>query len=294
MTCYIPIEGYRHPNGKVTHRRTGSIGLAVVPCGQCIGCRIEHAQGWAARCVHEAQMHQANSFLTLTYDNEHLPHGGVLHPPHTQNFMKELRRTIPAKVRFYLCGEYGSETRRPHYHVLLFGYDFPDKELWKKSGSGEKLYRSDQLEKVWRKGHSYIGDMNYKTAGYCARYSMKKIRGEKADEHYESIIEDTGEIIQLTPEFQRSSNRPGIGYDFFQRYYRDIYPSDFVVVQGKKQRPPKYYDQLLKAKDNDLYQQVLKKRRENLDADHPDMQRERLDARHTCQKIKAERLTRSL
>ena len=139
MPCYSPLTAYKGKStdsGKMclSFKRSeglfGSFSAINLPCGQCIGCRLERSRQWAVRCMHEASLHDENSFLTLTYSDENLPPGGSLHLPDFQNFMKRLRKSIaPKRVRFYHCGEYGDILSRPHYHALLFGYDFDDRKF---------------------------------------------------------------------------------------------------------------------------------------------------------------------
>ena len=204
MPCYYPLHGYRakhpEPSGKrriVFNPKQGIQDEQVdVPCGQCIGCKLERSKQWAIRCVHEASMHQDNSFITLTYNDEHLPENGQLVKKDFQKFMKRLRKKC-GKVRYYQCGEYGSQyddqgnkitdslnrelLGRPHFHACLFGLDFPDKELWTVR-NGINLYRSPTLEKIWKKGYSSIGNVTFESAAYVARYITKKLNGDKEKE----------------------------------------------------------------------------------------------------------------
>ncbi|MFN7611381.1 MAG: hypothetical protein ACK5QX_10675, partial [bacterium] len=120
MPCYFPLQGWRSASGPgVTfNQRKGYVDKPVqVPCGRCIGCRLARASQWATRIAHEASLHEANSFLTLTYSNEHLPADLSVDVIALQKFMKRLRKALyPAPVRFVACGEYGENTLRPHYH----------------------------------------------------------------------------------------------------------------------------------------------------------------------------------
>lgn len=146
-----------------------------LPCGQCIGCRLERSRQWAIRCVHEASLHDKNCFLTLTYDDEHLPTGNSLNVDDIQKFFKKLRRRIePDRLRFFQCGEYGSINERPHHHCIVFGYDFPDRELFFQGVSGN-VYRSAMLEDLWPYGFSSIGDVTFESAAYVARYVLKRL-----------------------------------------------------------------------------------------------------------------------
>ena len=249
MPCTAPLTAYDlgvKGNGKrniVFNAAGDSSGIPIqLPCGQCTSCRLERSRQWAARCVHEAQLHKQNCFLTLTYADEHLPRDKSLHKRHYQLFLKKLRRRIGVKIRYFLCGEYGSElnSRRPHFHICLFGYDFPDKILYKQSGE-YPLYMSKLLDECWNKGISTIGELNFATAAYTARYVMKKVTGEQAKDHY-VYIDDFGEIHELQPEFVAMSLKPGIGKKWYDRYKRDLYPRDEMVINGKKTKPTKFYD----------------------------------------------------
>src|SRR6185295_14361242 len=202
MACFYPLIAFRGPVGKsgkasvvFDKRKAISIKELELPCGQCIGCRLERSRQWAVRCVHEAQLHSENCVVTLTYANDFLPSDESVHVEHFQNFMKYLRKAIyPRKVRFFHCGEYGKESvdadtgeyfpARPHYHACLFGYDFEDKVEVGKSKTGTPLYTSKFLEKLWTKGISKIGVLDFESAAYVARYITKKVTGDGASEHY--------------------------------------------------------------------------------------------------------------
>ncbi len=197
MTCYHPITAYqsywKKPNGKsvIAFNPPGGgptgapVGSEIIslPCGNCIGCRLERSRQWAIRCSHEASMYSSNSFITLTYNDANLPPDGSLVLRDYQLFMKRLRKhASPQIVRFYHCGEYGSNCRvcglsqlfccckmytpgigRPHYHACLFNFDFPDKRLHKIENK-QPLYSSKLLDELWGKGHSLIGEVTFKSA----------------------------------------------------------------------------------------------------------------------------------
>lgn len=202
------------------------------------------------RCLHESKLHAENSFLTLTYDDANLPATGSLNYRDYQLFMKRLiKHAGPNRVRFYMCGEYGDETFRPHYHACIFGYGFPDKKLLKTTGAGSRIYTSEILARLWPHGLSSIGDVTFDSAAYVARYCMKKITGQQAKSYYERIDQTTGEIIDLKPEFNKMSLKPGIGALWYNKYKRDIYPHDYAVINGKEVKPPKYYDKLFEREN---------------------------------------------
>jgi hypothetical protein len=208
--------------------------------------------------MHEAQMHTSNCFITLTYAPEHCPKDMSLHYNDYQLFMKRLRKRFTGKtIRFYMAGEYGESFDRPHFHACLFGLDFSDKKIFKRTQTGSILYTSEILEELWPFGYSTIGDVNFESAAYVARYIMKKINGVTVNENYEVVDAgahyqycdlETGEIIQRQPEFNKMSLKPGIGQTWLDKYMSDVYTTDSVVVRGKKCRPPRYYDSKFKLK----------------------------------------------
>jgi len=250
MPCYHPIEGYysreRNPSGKrsvVFSRAHGYVDRPVsIPCGQCIGCRLDRSKQWAIRMQHEASLHRDNCFLTLTYADDRLPADYSLRLRDFQLFMKRLRKRFSDRtIRFFHVGEYGETTFRPHYHSILFGFDFPDRILFSKSDSGCDVYVSPILTDLWGHGHAVVGDFTFESAAYCARYCLKKVGGERAERHYQRVIESTGEIVQVEPEYATMSRRPGIGEGWFRQFSTDVFPDDFVVHDGQKVKTPKYY-----------------------------------------------------
>lgn len=301
MTCYSPLTAYKSrapgENGKhnIGFSSGGDVSPLQLACGQCIGCRIDRSRQWAARCLHESTLHSANSFLTLTYNDKHLPANKSVSVSELQVFMRALRRKIkPEKVRFFSCGEYGDQFNRPHYHIALFGYDFPDKELFAQK-SGNKIYTSETLTKIWGKGFCSIGELNYKTAAYIARYVIKKINGDRAFEHYNEIDKETGEILNTrNPEFINMSRKPGIGKDWFETYSDDVFPSDFVVINGKEHKVPKYYDKLLELESPEQFQQIKLERLKRAIKDEANSTPERLKVREKIAQSRAKKLKREL
>jgi hypothetical protein len=295
MACFHPLSAYRstekRTNGKSeivfkTPARSHLYTSIMLPCGQCTGCRLERSRQWAIRCNHEASLHEENTFLTLTYDEEHLPPDGSINVEHFQKFMKRYRKHIaPKKIRFFHCGEYGEKLLRPHYHAIIFGHDFPDKEYHKKSRSGEIIYISNTLDNLWKKGHCYIGTVTFESSAYVARYILKKVNGDQKQEHYEAIDEVTGEVYQKHPEYTTMSRRPGIGKKWYDKFKQDVYPSDEVIIKkGKKNiaiPPPKYYDGLYEQ-ENPVYHAHMKKTREQRAKDNAENNTpERLAVRET-------------
>lgn len=239
------------------HRGQAVIG---VPCGQCIGCRIEYSRQWAMRVSHEASLYENNCFVTLTYSDDNLPTCGSLVPRDLTLFLKRLRDAIsPRRFRYYACGEYGDLLGRPHYHICLLGFDFEDKKFWRSSPSGHRLYRSALLESKWTLGSSEVGDVTFESAAYVARYTVKKVNGAKASEHYHRVdVEGRSHFIQ--PEFGRMSRMPGIGQPWLDKYHTDVYDFDYCIVRGVKCRPPKFYDHKFKYLYPSEFEQVSLRR----------------------------------
>lgn len=302
MPCYDPRHGYRSKrvnpqSGKrsiVFNRNDGFSDMPVsVPCGQCIGCRLERSRQWAMRCVHEAQMYQNNCFITLTYNAENLPKNGSLDKTVLQKFMKRLRKEHGEGIRFYACGEYGDQNARPHYHICLFNFDFPDK-LPFTVNNGFRLYVSQSLARLWPYGFSTIGELNFETAAYTARYVTKKMTGEKAEQHYRVMDEETGEYWDLQPEFNLMSRRPGIGKLWLEKYVKDIYPYDFCVLRDKKLKPPKFYDNVFDKWDPQQMEKVRSRRKNVAKRRASSNTLMRLHTKEKIQKIKLKQLKRRL
>ncbi len=259
MVCFHPLTAYRSSGGKIVFSpKDGYVDLPVdLACGQCQGCRLERSRQWALRCVHEAQMHKKNSFITLTYSPEHVPKDGSLRLEDWQKFAKRLRRKA-GPFRFFHCGEYGEVNLRPHYHACIFGLDFiADRGLWKDDGKFP-LFRSPLLDKAWGLGFATVGALTFKSAAYVARYVMKKANGDLARVKY-ARVDENGEEYFVRPEYVTMSRRPGIGSKWFEKFKSDVYPSDEVVHEGKRYRPPRFYDSQLADEELDVYK--VKRRR---------------------------------
>ncbi len=276
MPCYHPLTGFRQLDGKVkfNHSQGGSFSdrQVTVPCGQCFGCRLERSRVWATRIVHEAQFHEKNSFLTLTYDDEHLPDDGGLNVKHWQNFAKKVRNKL-GQFRFYHCGEYGGERLRPHYHACIFGLDFSeDRETCAMSGDFP-LYKSKQLDDCWENGHAWIGNLTFETAAYVARYVMEKLTGERA-------IEYGG----IKPDYATMSNRPGIGAKWYETYGTHAHHLDSIALNGTTMPMPAYYDKLLEKDRPEELARLKTIREEKAKRWESDQTPERLRVRETVAK----------
>lgn len=254
MACYSPLSAWQTESGEIVFAERGKILRSLVlPCGQCIGCRLARSRGWAIRCMHEHQCHEWSSFVTLTYNEESVPYPPSVDVRPFQLFMKRLRKRMRVPIRYYMCGEYGESFGRPHYHACLFGVFFDDREVWKELPSGFKLYRSKVLEELWPFGNSSVGDVTYESARYVANYCTKKVLGPKADEHYQWIDPYTGEVFERDPEFATMSLKPGIGQKWFEKYSKEVLVHDAVVVDGMKIKPPRYYDTLIQRMVGENY-----------------------------------------
>lgn len=241
----------------------------TIPCGQCIGCRVDKSREWANRMMFELEYHKKACFITLTYDDEHLPwseyvddYGEIcssmtLVKRDFQLFMKRLRKEIyPCKIRFYACGEYGDKSKRPHYHAIIYGYNFDgDRYQFGKSEDGFPQFRSPTLEKVWTYGYSMICDVSWQTCAYVARYVTKKKKGLKKDYY---------EYFNITPEFSLMSRRPGIGYQWYQDNKDRMYEFGHVYLPkgdgAIRARPPAYFDKLYDIEHHEEMEKIKKSR----------------------------------
>lgn len=219
--------------------------------------------------MHEASLHAQNCFLTLTYDDANVPHGidldtgeigaGELLSLNKRDivlFLKRLRKRVGVKIRYLQCGEYGSRTNRPHHHVLLFGYDFPDKVfLAHNKRVGVSYYTSALLSDLWGHGHVVIGDVTFESAAYVARYCLKKVVAKvvELDDGTKVDLKDL-HYLGRTPEFITMSLKPGIAHDWIVNNLSDVYPNDHVYVRpGVVARPPSYYDKIYDCEKKDFF-----------------------------------------
>ncbi|QCQ84842.1 replication initiator protein [Blackfly microvirus SF02] len=226
----------------------------VLPCGRCIGCRMEKARQWGLRCLHEKKMWAHNQYVTLTYNDENLPPGGSVCLRDVQLFMKRLRKAKGSSksnpLRFFLGAEYGDNNYRPHYHALLFNCEFADKVYWSDNKRGEPLYTSKELTELWNMGHCSVGEVTFDSAVYCAKYALKKINitehsSDQARAEWERryiVYDDCGEVFERSAEFAVMSRRPGIGSGYYERFGAEVRAHDSVIVNGRAVRPPRFYD----------------------------------------------------
>jgi len=239
VACFRPLSAYRDRQGGEVRlgRRAGEQGDRLeLPCGRCIGCRLDRARSWTLRIGHEAMLHDRNLFLTLDYAPEHLRSWSLEYSDY-QSFMKRLRKAV-GRVRFFVAGEYGARYRRPHFHAILFGCDFKDKRQLVNG-----TFRSAQAEKLWGNGQVVIADVTPERAAYVAGYTFEKTYGAAADDKYEDLVDvRTGEVFRRRPEFCAMSRRPGIGAGWYDKYGSDLFPHDFAVGgDGNRHKVPRYY-----------------------------------------------------
>lgn len=265
MPCDFPLTAfYSKEIGKsgkrgITFDRGASFsGVPLqLPCGQCTGCRLARSLQWAIRCMHEKSLHTMSSFVTLTYDDNHLPEDGSLSKDDPRQFMYRLREHLYRTaglygLRFYMCGEYGARTNRPHYHYLFFNLDFLDKKFYKLAKGGERLYKSPLLDRLWPFGSNIIGAVTMESCAYVARYITDKITGDRADDWYQGRI----------PEFVNMSRRPGIGAGWYEKFGSHSHKSgDFAVLDGKKVAMPRFYDKRFELVDGSGLAVLKKDRR---------------------------------
>lgn len=244
MACNSPLTGVRHSSGRVSIKANGAglvPGSLRIACGQCMACRLEHSRQWAVRCMHEASLHEKNCFVTLTYSDRYLPAGNSLDLSDWQNFAKYARKKM-GSFRFYHVGEYGDMHGRAHLHALLFGIDFgEDRFEIEESKQGFPQWESKTLDQLWGKGRSTIGECTFESAAYCARYVVQKIAGAHAKYVYKYLG-------QKAP-YSTMSRKPGLGAGWIEKYRKDVYRDDIVIVNGKKTRPPSFYDKVLEESE---------------------------------------------
>lgn len=300
MSCKSPRPLYHTDNGNVTLSKPhpSSKHFATTKCHMCNQCQIDYRISWGLRGQLENQMHQHSQFVTLTYDNEHLPQGANLYPKHHQDFFKrvrnyEKRHGNKQTIRYMLCGEYGRETSRPHYHAIIFGLELPDKILKYKTQKGVYEYSSAILTKLWPHGSATASSVTPAACSYIVSYMKKDsinrnenartqaeinghkylgnyIKVEKSIDlagnitknllPYQCLNPSTGVITERMRPYARFSTNPGIGRAWFDKYYKDMFPKGYINLDGKKCFAPGYFYDLLRQIDRPLYEAVKQSR----------------------------------
>lgn len=203
-----------------------------VPCGKCPECVSKRTSQWSFRLRKQAEVSTSAYFITLTYDTEHVPitkNGFMtLKTEDLVEFFKALRKKHTEKLKYYVVGEYGTDYKRPHYHLILFNADI------------------EIVDKIWYKGHIYVGEVNGASIGYTLKYMIK-----------DSIIPMHKNDDRL-PEFGRMSK--GLGENYITpetiRYHKEkrcILERQHMVIDGKKVSMPRYY----KDKIYDEYDKLI-------------------------------------
>lgn len=233
--CLFPVRAELQEFGRPKLDPEGS---TILPCGKCFECISKRAIDWALRASHEISCHNENCFLTLTYDDENLP-SFLIVKSEFQKFIKKLRKLTKSKLRYMVSHEYGGRTGRPHHHAIIFGYNPSSQEYLQKAPSGEPLFTSPELDKLWTNGFHSIGQANEKTAYYIASYSLKSSKHNVTNPA-------TGEILQVTDSMD-SSKRPAIGKTYFEKNYQQLIDTKTAL--------PRYYIKLLEKNHPHLYQQ---------------------------------------
>ena len=346
MPCFYPLTAYRSdqvtPTGKRKIVFDASKSIDKIPfglgCGQCSGCRLERSRQWMVRIMHEAAQHDHNMFITVTYDDEHLPTTHEESVRNYQLFMKKLRFKYPGKkISFYHTAENGEENERHHHHAIIFNFEFPDKKFSRYSEHVDKsansvgwvkptkdmpepgkviyrpltnisslspdkaqshapgaIYTSEQFTKLWANGICEFGGVTIQSAAYCSRYIMTKVNGDDAEEHYERVDTETGELYSLIPEYSTMSRNPGIGKAWYDKYKNETYVHDSIIINGREVLPPKYYDRLIEEEMPDLIKAVKARRQANIKKQKANNTPERLLTREICMESRKKKLKRSL
>lgn len=254
--------------------------IQKIPCGQCIGCRLEYSRQWANRITLETKKYKPEEswFLTLTYNDENVPiktvknektgeiiQGCTLNKKDLQNFLKKLRRHYEyhynhTKIRFYAAGEYGEKTKRPHYHLCIFNMPiFTENKKYKINEMGQTIWTNEEIEKIWGKGFITLGKITWDTASYTAKYMLKKQKGPDAKWFYKSQAKE--------PEFTLMSRKPGIAKEYYDKNKEKIYENDEIIIPKRdrslKIKPPKYYDRLYDIENHDMMEEIKLNRRIN-------------------------------
>lgn len=258
MACFSPLHGWLsqvvNPTGRrgVTFSRADALidRPIDVPCGYCIGCRLDRARQWTVRCLHEASLYADNCFVTLTYADD--PYS--LQPQDMTDFFKRLRsRIAPQTVRYIQAGEYGAHFARPHHHAILFG--FRPGDLYPVTGGDHPLYASPLLADIWGHGHITVGDVSPDSIAYVCRYTLKKLGVEPktSQSHYAG----------RRPEYVTMSRRPGIGQSWLDQFNSEVARAGTVLLNGREVRAPRYYDNQLAAIDEKILLDIKRIRADN-------------------------------
>lgn len=286
MPCYRPVTCWKPEDGGAISFHEIKAGREIrINCGQCIGCRISKQSAWVMRCYAESREHKRSIFATLTYDDDNLNPRQELEYKDFQLFLKRLRKSAGKRraspFRFFVAGEYGERTNRPHWHALLFGYDPVDSVRYSSVYSKHPLFTSQELSEAWGKGLATFGEVNEQTIRYTAGYIVNRHSAES--ERYIRVCPETGETWSVVPEFARMSLKPGIGAEWLRKYYKDIYQAhDGVYINNRKNPIPRYFEELMEKIDPVMLEDSKARRIERIRWE--DQTRERLEVREKVAK----------
>lgn len=260
-----PHQAWQRPGGGRPLFRAIGPGdrFMELPCGRCIGCFMAKGLMWKTRILHESQCWSSSLMVTLQYRDDALPSSLSLEYSHFQLFMKRLRARLAGEevsadgrrpIRFFVAGEYGGVTHRPHWHAVLFNLKLDDARWWPRRRKGKDLLvgHSELMEDLWSHGYVELAPVNPATASYVAGYVNKKARRRAVD----VVDRSTGEVYERRPEFQKSSNDPGLGSFWYDRFGADLWRVDGAVVDGKARQVPRYYNEKLRKSDPDAYERI--------------------------------------
>jgi len=303
MPCTRPVKAYRSPNGKISLKLSDTYtdldySIIEVNCMRCFDCRMRHASGWTTRMVHEASLHTHplshpdagapnNAFVTLTYDEASLPEDRGLNVRDMQLFFKRLRRS-GLTFSYLYCGEYGSLRGRPHYHVIFFGQDFShDREYRGKNAKGFPIWHSQTLSDEWPYGFHEIGEFAPQNAAYTAQYTLKK--QNDLDDPSSLFRYDADEEYgwSVLPPFVLTSKNPAIAKNWIKANWRDVYPIDRVILNGREVRPPRFYDRWMEKHQASVWNTVKLNRWHHAEDNQPEWRRLRDREAIQTSKIKA-------
>ena len=287
MACLHPLKrwvvGYDAKNDKdiakitpwateyVKYGRKTITEFQQIPCSKCIECRLNYAKEWATRCILEAKQYKHNEMLTLTYNDENIPkkmgiitktgeYGEIetLVKKDVQDFLKRLRKASKQEFRYFMCGEYGTENKRPHYHIILFNYEAKDKKHHAYNKKGNEMFTSELINKAWGKGFAILNNVDYGSCEYVARYIIKKQKGPNAAQEYI----DRGQ----QPEYTCMSRRPGIGNYYFEKLKEGDYETKKIWTKTQKAlkcaKPCRYFDKLYEQFSPQEWEEIQKRRKE--------------------------------
>ena len=209
----------------------------LVPCGKCIICAENKQREWALRNFFELKDSVSALFVTLTYDDEHLPKNSeglpILCKKDIQDFFKRFRHIY--QVRYFGCGEYGLTTARPHYHLILY-FDFP-------ITSKSRMY--DDILNTWQNGKIMIADVNDNRVFYCAKYCIKSAFNTLLKDVYDDnpeLYDRFSYLLSYHAPFVVSSRRPPIGNRILsQKEVLSMYQRPYVVFNGYKYALPRLF-----------------------------------------------------